>query len=56
MPETAQCALNVEKLEWMTTLDTATAVEARDSTTVIGSLIRRYLTQNHSVAEWVCMK
>ena len=45
MPETPQCALNVEKLEWMTTLDTATAVEAKDSTTVIGGLIHRYLTQ-----------
>lgn len=48
MPETAQCALNVEKLECMTTLDTTTAVEAKDSTTVIGGLIHRYLTQNHS--------
>ncbi len=45
MPETAQCALNVEKLEWMTTLHTATAVEAKDSTTVISGLIHRYLTQ-----------
>ena len=45
MSETAPCALNVEKLGWRTTLDTATAVEAKYSTTVIGGLIHRYLTQ-----------